>query len=78
MRSNSLAGTSPRNTSDSVPRLTALCSVRTSTSPAPGAALGAIRIAARPGASNQQARGAAAGSGVGWHSAFHLKAMPVH
>ncbi|MGC3987466.1 MAG: hypothetical protein QM777_23590 [Pseudorhodoferax sp.] len=55
MRRCSLAGTSPRNTSSSVPRLMALCSARTCTLPPGSAGQRPPRSAARPGASVQQA-----------------------
>ena len=56
MRSNSLGGTRPRKTSDSVPRLMPLKSVRTSTSPVAAGARGSLRISPRPGAATQNAR----------------------
>lgn len=55
MRCHSLAGTSPRNTRPSVPRLTALCRLRTRAWPAAGGASGSSRKAARPGSTIQQA-----------------------
>jgi hypothetical protein len=55
MRRYSLGGTSPRNTSVSVPRLTALCTHRTRTSSAAGGARASSRNSARPGSEIQQA-----------------------
>ena len=51
-----LAGTSPRNTSVSVPRLTPVNRVRTSTSSGPGSGRGDSRISALPGSASQSAR----------------------
>ena len=50
MRSYSLSGTRPEKTSRSVPRLSALATARTRTSPAAGGATGSARISAWPGA----------------------------
>ena len=50
----------PRNTSASVPRLTPLCSVRTTTSSAPGAGSPWRRISPRPGAAVQNASASSA------------------
>src|SRR5262249_18012292 len=55
MRSNSLAGTRPENTSRSVPRLSAPCRARTRTWPARGAPTRSRRISAFPGATYQSA-----------------------
>ena len=55
MRSNSLGGTRPANTSASVPRLTAPKSARTRTSPAFGGASGSWRSSACPGPLYQSA-----------------------
>src|SRR3954451_15073854 len=51
-----LGGASPRNTSDSVPRLTSECRVRTTTSSGPGSGSGTSTIPARPGVSIRNAR----------------------
>src|SRR5437899_1101286 len=56
MRWRSERGTAPRNTSASVPRLTAETSARTTTSPAPGAASVSRRISPAPGRATQKAR----------------------
>jgi len=50
-----LAGTRPVKTSVSVPRLTPLCSVRTSTSPRDGAGTRSVRSSPRPGEASQNA-----------------------
>ena len=50
MRSYSLSGTRPEKISRSVPRLSALATARTRTSPAAGGATGSARISALPGA----------------------------
>ena len=55
MRSNSLSGTRPSNTSRSVPRLTAPNRARTRSSPAAGAATASSRSSARPFATYQRA-----------------------
>ena len=56
MRSYSLSGTRPEKISRSVPRLSALATARTRTSPAAGGATGSARISARPGPTYQSAR----------------------
>jgi hypothetical protein len=56
MRSRWLAGTPPRKTSVSVPRLMPVYAVRTSTSSGPGGASAAVRISPTPGARSQKAR----------------------
>ena len=59
MRIHSLAGTSPRSTRLSVPRLMALCKARTRTCPSPRGGSVSERSSARPGATTQQARATA-------------------
>ena len=55
MRSYSLSGTPPAKISRSVPRLSALATARTRTSPSAGGATGSARISALPGATYQSA-----------------------
>ena len=55
MRSYSLSGTIPENTRRSVPRLSALATARTRTSPAPGGGTVSARISALPGPTYQSA-----------------------
>ena len=65
MRSHSLGGTRPANTSASVPRLMPLYSALITTSPSAGGRSASPRISPRPGAVTQNAR---ASSGISAHS----------
>jgi hypothetical protein len=65
MRCASLAGTSPRNTRPSVPRLTPVCRVRTRTSPSPNGDRVSPRSSAWPGETTQQACAATGDEGSG-------------
>jgi hypothetical protein len=56
MASYWLGGTPPRKTSASVPRLTPLTSVRTTTSPSPGSGRSVHLISPEPGSRSHQAR----------------------
>ena len=55
IRSRSLGGTCPRKTDASVPRLTPVHRVRTSTSPSPAPAIDSRRRPPTPGSSTQKA-----------------------
>src|SRR3954447_9551802 len=58
MRSCSLGGTRPRNTSASVPRLMPLYNARATTSSAEQGGSASLRISPRPGEATQKARAA--------------------